>query len=150
MKPDSHDDGPRDGLGRWRPGKSGNPAGRTAGLAWAKETRLQLRAAVPDVLMSLYRGALQGDARSAALLLERVLPALRAGDDPVSLLSDPAASLADQARGILAEVTAGRLSPAQGADLLAALGSVARIIDATETESRLQALEDAAAAGRQG
>ena len=51
------------------------------------------------------------------------------------------ASLTDQGRAVLAAVAAGELAPSQGAALIGALGTMAKIHEVDELERRIAALE---------
>ena len=83
-----------------------------------------------------------GDTQAARLILERVLPALKASE-ATQTLDLPAGSLTDQGRAVLASVAAGELAPGQGAALLGAIGTLARVSEIDELHSRIEALERA-------
>ena len=51
------------------------------------------------------------------------------------------ASLTDQGRAVLASVAAGELAPGQGAALLGAIGTLARLTEIDELTARITALE---------
>ena len=83
------------------------------------------------------------DAVHARLLLERVIPPMKA-IEMAAPLTLPDGTLTDQGRAVLAAVGAGELAPAQGAQLLAGLGALARIVETDELEKRIRALEERA------
>lgn len=126
----------------WKPGQSGNPKGRPPGVGELAKLRAALADALPNVLDTVKAKALEGDIGAARLLLERVLPPLKAME-PAQALTLPDGSLTDQGRAVLASVAAGELAPGQGAQLLAAIGSLARVAEIDELAARVAALEAA-------
>ena len=50
--------------------------------------------------------------------------------------------LTDQGRAVLASVAAGELAPGQGAQLLTAIGTLARVTEIDELAARVAALEE--------
>lgn len=126
--------------GRWKPGESGNPKGRTPGTGEVAKLRAAIADRVPELLAKLMTQALEGDTSAARLLLERAVAPLKATEQPqaVNLAGD---SLTDQGRAVLASVAAGELAPGQGAALLGAIGTLARVSEIDELESRIAALE---------
>lgn len=54
----------------------------------------------------------------------------------------PDGSLTEQGRAVLAAVGAGELAPGQGAQLITAIGSLARVAEIDEIAARLAALEE--------
>lgn len=124
----------------WKPGQSGNPKGRPPGVGEVGKLRAALAVDVPDILQTVVTAAKGGDVQAARLILERVLPALKAVE-PVQAVSLPDGSLTDQGRAVLASVAAGELAPGQGAALLGAIGTLARVSEIDELAARVAALE---------
>ena len=84
--------------------------------------------------------ALDGDVGAARLLLERTIAPLKA-IEPTQALTLPDGSLTDKGRAVLSAVAGGELAPSQGAALLGAIGTLARVTEMDELESRIAALE---------
>lgn len=126
--------------GRWKPGESGNPAGRAPGTGEVAKIRAAISERVPELLAAMMARALDGDVGAARLLLERAVAPLKATDPPQALAL-PDGTLTAQGRAVLASVAAGELAPGQGAQLLAAIGTLARVVEIDELESRVAALE---------
>lgn len=124
----------------WKPGQSGNPSGRTAGSGEIGKLRASIAAHVPAIISTMVSKALAGDAGAARLLLERAIPPIRAVDQ-THQLKLPEGTLTEQGRAVLAAVAAGELPPAQGAQLVAAIGQLARVSEIDELERRIAALE---------
>lgn len=127
--------------GRWKPGQSGNPAGRKPGTGEVAALRAAIAQHVPTILENLAAAALAGDVGAARLLLERVLPPIKAQEQaaPVALPAD--GSLTEQGRAVVQAVAGGELAPSQGAALLGALGTLAKLAETDELAARIAALE---------
>ena len=126
--------------GRWKPGESGNPKGRARGSGEVGRLRESIAKHVPDIIAKLVTAATEGDAASARLLLERVIPPIKAVELPAPM-ELPDGSLADQGRAVVAAAGNGCLAPGQAAQLLAGLGSLAKLIETDELAARIAALE---------
>lgn len=124
----------------WRAGQSGNPRGRRPGSGEVAKLRAAIAEHVPTIIERLVAAALQGDTGAARLLLERVCPPLKATEEPAPLAL-PDGTLTEQGRAVLGAVAAGTLAPGQGAALLGAIGTLARVAEVDELERRLTALE---------
>lgn len=126
--------------GRWKPGESGNPKGRPPGQGEVARMRAEIAARVPALLDTLMVRALDGDVAAARLLLERAVAPLKACEaaQPIVL---PNADLTTQGRAVLAAVARGELAPGQGAQLLGAIGTLARVVEIDELAKRVAALE---------
>ncbi len=124
----------------WKPGQSGNPKGRPPGTGEVAKMRAANTGNVPAILESLTTAALAGDVQAARLLLERALPPIKPVEQsqPLSL---PDGTLTEQGRAVLASVAAGELAPGQGAALLGAIGTLARVSEVDELARRIEALE---------
>ncbi len=125
----------------WKPGQSGNPKGRPAGTGEVAKLRAAIAGSVPAILESLTTAALAGDVQAARLLLERALPPIKPVE-ATQALSLPDGTLTEQGRAVLASVAAGELAPGQGAALLGAIGTLARVAEIDELARRIEVLEE--------
>ena len=125
----------------WQPGQSGNPKGKTPGSGELQKLRASIASDVPEILAGLATAAKGGDIQAARLLLERVLPPVKSIEQAVELQLPDGGTLTAQGRNVLSAVASGDLAPGQGAMLLSAIGSLARITEIDEMEARLTRLE---------
>ena len=126
--------------GRFAPGNSASP-GRPLGRGPVAEMRAVLATDLDKIIDTLKAQALAGDAQAIRIILDRVLPALRPVDMPTALALPANGTLADQARAVVQAAADGDLAPAQAAQIVTALGGVAKIIETTELMRRIEALE---------
>lgn len=133
-------DNTRDGAGRFLPGKSGNPRGRTPEIAKVRKMLEPHREALIKKAVEL---AMNGDATALRLCLDKLAPAPKATAELIRVpaLRD-AETLTGKASAILDAVGAGMVPPDVGVSLLSALSSVARVIETDELERRIAALEE--------
>lgn len=124
----------------WQPGQSGNPKGRPPGTGVVARMRSDLAEHIPIIVDSLVARAVAGDNGAARLILERVMPPLKP-IEPSQSVSIPSGGLADQGRAVVASVATGELAIGQGASLLSAIGSLARVVEVDELIRRVEALE---------
>ena len=127
---------------KWGKGQSGNPRGRKPGSGHVAKLRASLAEHVPDIIASLVSAAKDGDMAAAKLILERVVPAVKSEELAVRFPL-PSPGLAVQGGAVLAGMAKGSLAPSQGAAMLAALASQARLIETEDLARRLTALEEA-------
>lgn len=131
------DRGPR---GRFAPGNKASP-GRPPGRGPVAELRATLATDLDKIIDTLRTQALAGDAQAIRIILDRVLPALRPVEMPTTLDLPAHGTLAEQARAVVQAAADGYLAPAQAAQIVTALGGVAKIVETTELISRIEALE---------
>lgn len=129
--------------GRWKAGESGNPAGRKPGTGEVARLRAAIADRVPELLAAMMTRALEGDVGAARLLLERAIAPLKGIEQAVELALPDGGTLTAQGRAVLSAVALGDLAPGQGAQLLAAIGSLARVTEIDELTLRLEKLEAA-------
>lgn len=127
---------------RWKPGQSGNPNGRPPGSSESGKLRADIEKKVPGIVAKLVRQANDGDVQAARLLLERVLPPLRATEQPVSMPFPAEASLTEQGRAVLKAAADGVLTSSQASQMMTGLGSLARLVESDELARRVAALEE--------
>ena len=128
--------------GRWKAGESGNPAGRKPGTGEVARLRAAIADRVPELLAAMMTRALEGDVGAARLLLERAIAPLKGIEQAVELALPDGGTLTAQGRAVLLAVAAGELAPSQGAALLGAIGTLARVTEIDELDARLTKLEE--------
>ncbi len=125
----------------WQPGQSGNPRGRPKGAGEVARLRAAIGENIPAVLEVLTEKALAGDVASARPPLERALPAVKPVELAQAIAMPTEGTLTDQGRAVLSAVASGELSATQGAQLVTAIGQLARLAEIDELEKRIAALE---------
>ena len=128
-------------VGKWKPGVSGNPKGKTPGSGELQKLRATLAADVPGILAGLVTAAKAGDTQAARLILERILPPVKAIEQAVKLQLPNDGTLTAKASAVLSAAAAGELAPGQAAQLIAALGTLAKISEVDELAARITVLE---------
>jgi hypothetical protein len=134
--------GPR---GRFKPGHSGNPAGRPAGSR-NRVTALALRmmdAEAEPIIAAAIKAAKGGDVTAIKLVLDRVAPMSR--NRTVSFRMpriDTAADLGEAMGAILQAAADGELSPDEATSIASLIETRRRAIETVELERRIIALEE--------
>lgn len=127
--------------GSWKPGQSGNPAGRKPGTGEVAQIRAAIGERVPELLAAMMTRALAGDVGAARLLLERSVAPLKGMEQAVALQLPDGGTLTDQGRAVLSAVAGGDIAPSQGAALLGAIGALSKIAETDELRTRIEKLE---------
>ena len=126
---------------QWQPGQTGNPNGRPPGQSQITRLRASLAADVPDILAGLVLAAKGGDVQAARLILERVLPPVKAIEQAVRLELSDGDTLTAKASAVLSAAASGDIPPGQAAQLIAALGSLAKLTEVDDLAARITTLE---------
>ena len=126
--------------GRFAVGNEGSP-GRPPGRGAVAEMRDALATDLHKIIDTLKAQALAGDPQAIRIILDRVLPSLRPIELPAVLALPVGATLAEQARAVVQAAADGEIAPSQAAQIVTALGGVAKIIETTELVKRIEALE---------
>jgi hypothetical protein len=126
---------------QWKPGQTGNPQGRPPGQSEITRLRASLASDVPEILAGLVTAAKAGDVQAARLILERILPPVKAVEQVVTLQLPNDGTLTAKASAVLSAAAAGDLAPGQAAQLIAALGTLAKIHEVDELAARIEKLE---------
>lgn len=126
---------------KFKKGQSGNPAGKPKG---AKDKRTALRALIEPhaekLVNKVVEMALTGDTIALRICIDRIIPALKPTDRPVTI--DPLiGTLADQGRTALNALSSGQITPDEASTVMQTISSQARIIETTELEGRICELE---------
>ena len=131
----------------FKPGKSGNPAGKPKGSRNAATRAME--ALLDGESEALTRKAIElakdGDMQALRLCLDRILPPRK--DRPLTLTlpaitgtNDAAAAMSS----ILAAVSSGVVTPGEAAEVSKLIDSYVRAVEATELHERITRLERAA------
>lgn len=128
-------------MAQFKPGQSGNPAGKPKGAVSAR-TKLLRDASLPT-LKAVIEKAKSGDLQAASLVLDRTVPRLKPGVEPVAIVDDADAemTLTEKAHAVSNAILQGRLDPVVGAQVLTAMAGVARIAEMDELSRRIEQLE---------
>lgn len=129
---------------RFKPGQSGNPAGKPPG------SRNKVTRAVEALLEGQHEAltktaidkALQGDTVALRLCLDRIAPPRK--DAPVSFTLPPIKTAADTvtaSSSLLEAVAAGEVTPDEAGRVMALLTSHKALVEAGDLERRIEALE---------
>jgi Family of unknown function (DUF5681) len=130
--------------GRFKPGQSGNPAGKPAGIRHAALVALDAigQAGAEAVLEKVVAQALEGDTRAADILLRRVWPERKGR--PVTfhlpIMKTPA-DLTDAMSAVSVAMAAGELSPEEAASAASVIEVHRRALDTHDLAARIAALE---------
>jgi hypothetical protein len=127
--------------GRFRAGKSGNPSGRPK--TESARLRVILAEHGEDIVKVVLDAALAGDLQAAKLVLDRISPPLKAQAAPVLLDLPRPDNATGTAVAIIRAAANGELPPDIAAQLVATVGTLARIIEIDELKDRLESLERA-------
>ena len=131
--------------GLFKPGKSGNPAGRPKGI---KDRRVALREKLlphADQLIEMVTTfAKSGDMQAMKIVMDRIMPPLR--EEPIHLTIPKITSADDCTRAQAAVVNAvacGELMPSEGQVMSGLIEAQRRAYETTDLAKRLQVIEDA-------
>ena len=124
--------------GKWKPGQSGNPGGRSG---QTQELRARLAEGADAVTKKVLTAAKKGDMQACRLILERLVPPIKPTAETVRFDLDDT-DLPSAAKSILRAVAAGELAPDQGKALIEGLGAVARVIEVAELQKAVEELRE--------
>lgn len=125
----------------WQPGQSGNPNGRPPGTGTLQKLRETIGEDMPAIIAQLVIQAKGGDVTAARVLLERVLPPVKAVEQPQPIDLPEGTDLSAKGHAVLQAAADGVLSASQAASYMNALGSLARVVEVDELLRRIEALE---------
>lgn len=135
----------------FKPGVSGNPAGRKPGIIDRRQRIAQaFEADGAEIAKVVIEAAKKGDMQAATLVLSRLAPPMKPRAERVRFDLDVTQPLAAQAAQVISAVAAGQLDSDSAQTILTCLGTYAALVQSDEVQARLAALERAAAIGAKG
>lgn len=128
-------------MAKFKPGQSGNPAGRKPGIpdkrvAWRKA----LEPHGQELISKALELAMEGDVQALKACLDRICPPYRPAAAPVEFTLE-GETLTEQAQSVLVAIAAGELDPQTGVQIINSIASVAKIAELDEILERIEALE---------
>lgn len=129
-------------MAKWKPGQSGNPAGKLKGLPDRRRLlREKIEGHADELIALALSQARAGDTTALAMLLSRAVAPVRAEAAPVAFQRPAGTSASDWARSVLAAVADGQLAPDTAKHLIDAIGAAENIRLVGEIEARVAKLE---------
>lgn len=133
-------------MAKFQKGQSGNPAGRSKG---AKDKRTELRSLFEphraELIQIVIDKAKAGDTTALRICLDRLVAPVRSNPVRIDGFSG---TLAERGEAVMAGIASEKISTDEGAALMSMLQSQAKIIEATELDDRIAALEKSLEKGR--
>lgn len=124
---------------KFKPGQSGNPAGRPKDKTPATLLRKSIADDMPEIIKTLVNLAKGGDVQAAKVLLDRICPALK--PQALSISVPVNGSLAEQGNEIIRATMAGQIPPDIGSQLITALANQGKLVEIDNLTKRLEAME---------
>lgn len=128
-------------MARFKKGESGNPLGKPKGTGKIQYLRDQITASMPEIIDTLIIAAKAGDTSAAKILIDKSICSLKPQDEPVRFDIASNDTLASTGQAIIDCVSRGEIAPDVGGQILAALGSQAKLVETNDLAKRIEALE---------
>src|SRR4051812_7196879 len=135
---------------RFKPGQSGNPAGKAKGTRHraTRAAEVLLDGEAEALTRKAVEMALAGDTVAMRLCLDRIMPARKDRPVPFTLPTlETAADAVAAAAALVNAVAAGQLTPSEAAELSKLVESFSKAIELHEIQQRLENLEAAQQGG---
>ena len=134
---------PPRGNPNWRKGMpSPNPKGRPPGITDKKAKLAQRMLEDADgIVRVMIDKAMEGDSSAAALVLSRVIPAIRNQSEKVQFAFDPSAPVSEQVEAVLDAIASGAVAPDVGKQIIDAIGTLSNVRAVESLEERIITLE---------
>jgi hypothetical protein len=126
----------------FKPGQSGNPAGRKPGVIDRRQRIAQFfEGDGIEIARVVIEAAKKGDLQACALVLTRVAPPAKPRAERVSFKLDTTLPLAAQAGAVVQAIADGQLAPEEAQVILSCLTHYVSLKSADELDGRLRELE---------
>ena len=128
--------------GTFKKGKSGNKAGRTVGSGVTGKLRKAILDKSPELLQMVIDKALdEGDVSAAMALLNKVMPNLKASNEPIQFTLDSSKGLSGTGEQIVQSIADGTVPLDSGAQLLSAIAALSKMQEIDDLTKRMEILE---------
>lgn len=126
---------------KFKPGESGNPAGRPPGKTVGSLLRKAIESRSDEVVQVVVDAALNGDMAACKLLLDKIIPPLKATAPSIELPGTTGLPLAEQGTCVISAALSGQIPGDLASQLVGALSAQAKIVETTELVARIEKLE---------
>jgi hypothetical protein len=126
---------------KFKPGESGNRAGRPAGKTAGAKIRAAIEKRKDEILQAVIDAAIAGDMQACKMLLDRITPSLKPVAAQIALPVPEGAGLSEQGAAVVTAALSGQIPPDIGAQLITALAAQSKIIEIDQLIKRVEALE---------
>jgi hypothetical protein len=127
---------------KFQKGQSGNPAGKKPGT---KDKRTELRQLLQphaaNLLQKAVDMALSGDQAALRMCLDRIVPTVKSVSETVTIALPSNGTLAEQGQALFQAAATGKINAEEASRLMSILAGQIRILEATDLDARIQALE---------
>lgn len=124
----------------FKPGTSGNKAGRPSGTTHRSKFRAMITPDLPAMVQTLVTAAKGGDLQAIKIVLDRTIPTLKPTSD--ALVIKTTGSLAKRGEAVIAAMTSGRATPDQAKAAMEALTAQSNLVEQGEILTRIAQLEE--------
>lgn len=129
---------------RFRPGQSGNPAGKPRGTRHRATQLAQklMEGGIEDVVTAVLNAAKSGDIQAAKVIIDKLLPPVRERAVTIDLPDVTAATgVADAQAAVLHALADGAITPGEATAISSVIEARRRSLETVELEQRVTALE---------
>lgn len=126
----------------FKPGQSGNPAGRKPGQTPGAQIRKAIEENKELILKAVINAAITGDMMACKMLLDRITPTFKPVAAQIELPIADGAGLTEQGATVIRAALSGHIPPDIGSQLITALSNQAKIIEIDELTKRVEVLEN--------
>lgn len=121
--------------GSFKPGQSGNPSGKAPGPTQRTIFRKLVGDNLETIVKTLVTNAQAGDTQAARVLIDRLVPSLKATSDNMSLKLT--GTLSEQGSAIVAAMTSGQVTPDQAKSAMDVILAQSHLVDQAEIITQL-------------
>jgi len=127
----------------FKKGESGNKAGRPVGTGVTGTLRQAILDKSPELLQIVIDKALnEGDVNAALALLNKIMPNLKAANEPVLFNLDTSKNISGVGSEVVQAISNGEVALDSGTQLLSSLASLVKLQETDELTKRIEILEN--------
>ncbi len=123
----------------FKPGQSGNPAGRPPGKSARGRFRELVEPELKELVKTLVDLARGGDVQAIRVILDKTVPNLKASTDNIKMTTG--GTLEETGAAVIASMTRGAISPDEALNIMGTLAQQAKLTEQSEILKRIDQLE---------